>query len=58
MKNNLTIAYIVRAFLIKLGYGTYKSIGRIDNGAYVKVETDGIDFSIKKAKGVGEKWLG
>lgn len=54
----VTHGAILRAFLIKLGYGTYKSIGWVGNGAYVKIETDGIDFFIKETKGIGDKWLG
>lgn len=54
----VTHGAIIRAFLVKLGYGTYKSIGWIHNGAYIKLETDGVDFFIKETKGIGDKWLG
>lgn len=54
----VTHGAVIRAFLVRLGYGTYKTIGWVHNGAYVKIETDGIDFFIKEVKGVGDKWLG
>lgn len=54
----VTHGAIVRAFLVKLGYGTYKTIGWVGNGAYIKLETDGVDFFVKKARGIGNKWLG
>ena len=54
----VTHGAIIRAFLVKLGYGSYKTIGWVGNGSYVKIETDGIDFFIKETKGVGDKWLG
>lgn len=41
---------IIRAFLIKLGFGDSQSLpyGAIKNSAYVKVDCDGIDFFIKE----------
>lgn len=41
---------IMRYFLIKLGFGTYENIGphAIKNAAYIKVESDGVDFFIKE----------
>ena len=45
---------IIRALLIKLGYSTYHQLhhSAIENGAYLKLETDGVDFFIKEIKGV------
>ncbi len=59
-KNVLVVSHgaIMRAFLVKLGYATYESLGWIGNGAFVKLETDGTDFVIKTVKGVDDKWQG
>jgi len=40
----------IRTLLILLGWGTYKNLneGYIDNLAYVKLESDGVDFFVKK----------
>lgn len=51
---------IMRAFLIRLGFGTYKALGTrkalgpgaIANTAHVKLESDGIDFFIKETGGI------
>ena len=48
----VTHGAIMRYFLIHLGYGTYDSIKRIHNTAYIKLETDGVDFFIKKVSEV------
>lgn len=47
---------VVRILLIHLGYGTYKSLnhGAIDNVAWIKLETDGVDFFIKETEGVNK----
>lgn len=44
----------MRHFLIHLGLASHKTLppGTISNTAYVKIETDGIDFFIKKTLGV------
>lgn len=41
---------IMRYFLVKLGWATYKELGRnsIKNTAYIKVESDGVDFFVKE----------
>ena len=47
---------IMRCFLIKLGYTTYEELpttgGLILNTAYIKIESDGVDFFIKDVVGV------
>lgn len=43
---------IIKALLIKLGHGTYKTIRNVSNGGYLKLETDGTDFFIKEVIGV------
>jgi len=47
---------IMRCFLIKLGYVSYKEIPVgamfISNGAYIKIESDGVDFFIKETIGI------
>ncbi|MEK7495493.1 MAG: histidine phosphatase family protein [Patescibacteria group bacterium] len=44
----------IRTLLILLGWGTYENLneGCIDNLAYVKLESDGVDFLIKKTSGI------
>ena len=44
----------IRMFLIKVGYATKKELmgGSFQNGGYVKVFSDGVDFFIKDIKGV------
>jgi broad specificity phosphatase PhoE len=44
----------IRAVLIKLGFSTFKDIshGNIDNGSYIVLETDGIDFLLKEHQGI------
>ena len=53
-KTILTVSHggIIKAFLIHLGYGTYKDIRTIKNGGYLKLESDGTDFFIIEAKGI------
>lgn len=47
-------AGVIKAVLTKLGYGDYNlySHGLIENGAYFVLESDGIDFFIKKTAGI------
>ncbi len=47
----------IRTLLIHLGWGTYENFskGRIDNLAYVILESDGIDFFIKETFGIEKK---
>jgi broad specificity phosphatase PhoE len=56
-KNILVVSHgtIMRTFLIHLGYGSRKDFawGSLDNTAYIKVDSDGIDFFIKEV--VGQK---
>lgn len=44
----------IRTLLILLGWGTYKNLneGCIDNLAYVKLESNGVDFFVKKTSGI------
>lgn len=44
----------MRAILIKLGLGNYKNMkhGAVTNSAFVKLETDGVDFFIKEHEGI------
>ncbi len=42
----------IRTLLIKLGLFTYKDRIRVNNLAYVKLESDGIEFFIKETKGI------
>lgn len=50
----VTHGAVMRAFLVRLAYKTYNSLGWIGNGAYVKLETDGTNFVIKEIKGIDE----
>lgn len=44
----------IRALLIKLGYATYNQLhhNAVSNTAYLKLETDGIDFFVKETEGI------
>lgn len=44
----------IRTLLILLGWGTHENLteGCIDNLAYVKLKSDGINFSVKKTSGI------
>lgn len=46
--------HIMHLFLIYLGFGTYQNfpLGAIENTAYIKIESDGVDFFLKETKGV------
>lgn len=48
---------LMRAFLIKIGYGTHTELppGTIDNTAYFKLESDGVDFVIKETDGIHKR---
>ena len=58
-KNILIVTHggVMRTFLIHLGYGTYNTLpsGSIDNTAYVRLESDGVDFFIKETFGIKKK---
>lgn len=45
---------VMKVLLIHLGVGTYKTLTShaIDNAAYIVLETDGVDFFVKKLKGI------
>lgn len=45
---------VLRSFLIRIGFGTYDELpwGTIKNTAYIKLETDGIDFFVKDTHGI------
>lgn len=49
---------LMRCLLIKLGYFTYEEIpssgGLIQNTAYIKIKSDGIDFFIKELSGISK----
>lgn len=51
---------MIRTLLIHLGLGTYDEIPHdaVGNSAYVKIESDGVDFFIKETKGVKTSRLG
>lgn len=55
-KNVLTISHValMRTFLIHLGLTSYKELKgkKIENGGYIKLETDGIDFFVKELSGI------
>lgn len=48
---------IMRALLIKTGFGTYQSLhhGAVKNTSYIKIETDGIDFFLKDTHNIDFK---
>jgi broad specificity phosphatase PhoE len=50
----ITHGAIMRAFLAYCGYATFKQLwkGKIDNAAYVKLETDGTTFTVKETDGI------
>ncbi len=45
----------IRTLLIKLGFFTHADRANINNLAYVKLESDGVDFFVKETKGIGIK---
>lgn len=58
-KNVLAVAHggIMRAILIKLGYGTSSQLepGCVTNLGFVVIDSDGVDFFIRQTKGVIKK---
>ncbi|MGB9883700.1 MAG: histidine phosphatase family protein [Microgenomates group bacterium] len=55
-KNVLVVSHggVMRAFLIHLGYATKDQLpsGSIDNTAYIKIFSDGVEFEIIETKGI------
>ena len=57
-KNVLIVTHgsIIRAFLIRIGFATYTSLAhgksKINNGAYIIVESDGVEFDVIATKGI------
>lgn len=54
----VTHGAVMRAFLIRLGELSYKKRMWVKNVAYVKLESDGIDFFVKETKGISVKEAG
>jgi len=50
---------IMRSFLIHLGFASYETLpsGSINNLAYIKLRSDGVDFFIEETEGVNRKSL-
>ncbi len=48
---------VMRYFLIHLGVGTNETLpsGSIANTAYIKLESDGVDFFVKETKGINKQ---
>jgi broad specificity phosphatase PhoE len=48
---------LMRAFLIKIGFAAHAELppGTIDNAAYFKLESDGVDFFVKETSGVHKR---
>ncbi len=48
---------IMRVFLIHVGFATYEQLphGAIDNTAYIKLESDGVDFFVRETVGIHKK---
>jgi len=55
-KNVLVVSHggIMRATLIHLGFGTYKTLqpGAVKNLGYFKLESDGVDFFVRDTEGI------
>jgi broad specificity phosphatase PhoE len=55
-KTSLIVCHgsIMHAFLVHIGYGTYDNFphSSINNTAYFKLKTDGVDFFIEETKGI------
>jgi broad specificity phosphatase PhoE len=55
----VTHGAVMRYFLIHAGFGTHQTLPSsektIENTAYIKVESDGVDFFIKETKGINKK---
>lgn len=56
-KTILTVTHggIMLRLLIHLGYWAYDTKERLGNTAYIKLESDGVDFFIKEVKGVKKR---
>ncbi len=50
----VTHGILMRAFLIKIKYATYKHLpaNAIENTAYVKIKSDGNNFRVIQGKGI------
>ncbi len=50
----VTHAGVMRTFLVRLGWGTEDAIkeGHIDNLAFIKLESDGVDFFVRETSGI------
>jgi broad specificity phosphatase PhoE len=46
---------LMRSFLIRLGYGTWDTIGGFQHCGYIHLDSDGIDFYLRNARGI-KKW--
>ncbi len=48
---------VMRSFLVRLGYGTSTELtwGTVQNSAYIKLLSDGLDFFLKEVVGVKKK---
>jgi broad specificity phosphatase PhoE len=48
---------LMRAFLIKVGYGTHEELppGTIDNTAYFRLDSDGVEFFVKETDGIHKR---
>jgi broad specificity phosphatase PhoE len=48
---------VLRVLLVRLGYGTEETLpyGCIENMAWIKLETDGVDFYVKETEGVNKR---
>ena len=57
-KTILIVAHggIMKYLLIHLGFGTYETLpsGSIKNTAFIKLESDGVNFFIKETKGINK----
>lgn len=57
-KNILIVSHgaVMRALLIKLGYGTFKELspGSLGNTGYIKLKSDGVNFTIEEVYGVNK----
>jgi len=43
---------LMHNFLLKMNFAFYEELSRIENGAFIKLESDGVDFFIKETHGV------
>lgn len=58
-KNILVVSHsaVIRATLVKLGFATNQELphGSIKNGAYVRLDSDGVEFFVKEVAGVEKR---